>query len=354
MLHKGRYGRDGKRMEERRLGYALLSRCRGELMGLAMLWVMQFHSFAWRPKWQWLYYVKGLGFCGVDIFLFLSGMGLALSLCRKKQSYGGYLKRRLVRVLPTYWLVVGIYGVALRLAGRTTLKTVAWTISTLFYWFGKPHYFNWYVPALLGFYLLTPLTVALLRRVKYPQIVTALTWAACFAVHQLMSAPALGEIKGGFVMRLPVFVLGCVIGIWLAEERQLTRRGAALWCAVAALGLAMALTPQLYYVPTGFWFSLICAPLCLAVAWLLERLPKGGLRRGLREIGGASLEIYLVNVIFVLERGALEKIIPPAPDYLAFYAVTVPLNLLLGIALHYALSKPLSWLRSKVVSGSEG
>lgn len=339
-------------MENRGWGYELLSRCRGELMGLAMLWVMLFHAFLWRPKWQWLYYFKGIGFCGVDVFLLLSGMGLALSLCKREQRYGEYLKRRLVRVLPTYWLVTGVYGLALRLAGRTTLKTVAWTLSTLSYWCNRPSYFNWYVPALLGFYLITPAAVALLKRLKNPQWVIAVVWALAFVLFQLSASWGLGEVREGTITRLPVFMTGCMLGVYLARGKKLSGRGTAAWCALPLL-IPVIKKVQPYYLPNGLWFMLVCVPLCLAVAWLLERLPKGGFRRLLREIGGASLEIYLLNVVFVMERGLLEQVVPTGPNYLVFYALTIPLNLLLGIGLHYALSKPLDQLRDKLGSKSK-
>lgn len=336
-------------MEDRRWGYELLSHCRGELMGLAMLWVMLFHAFAWRPKWQWLYYFKGIGFCGVDIFLLLSGMGLALSLCKREQRYGDYLKRRLVRILPAYWLVVGIYGLALRLAKRTTLKTVAWTMSTLAFWCNKPNYFNWYVPALLGFYLIAPAAVALLKRVKLPQLVVGASWVLSFILYQVMTLAGWGEVADNAVTRIPIFLTGCMIGVYLSRGKKLTWQGTLGWCVLPIL-IPIIKRVQPYYLPNGLRLALVCVPLCLAVAWLMERLPKGGFRRGLREIGGASLEIYLLNVIFVLERELLEKVIPIGPNYLVFYGITIVLNLLLGIALHYALERPLRWLRGKLLS----
>lgn len=61
-------------------GYGLLSRYRGELMGLAMLWVMLFHAYKLRFGVLLLDGFKALGFAGVDIFLLLSGMGLYVSL----------------------------------------------------------------------------------------------------------------------------------------------------------------------------------------------------------------------------------------------------------------------------------
>lgn len=320
-------------------------------MGLATLWVMLFHAFAWNPKWQWLRDFKENGYCGVDVFLLLSGMGLALSLCRREQRYGDYLKRRLVRVLPAYWLVVGIYGVALRLVHRTSLKTMAWTLSTLFFWLNKPNYFNWYVPALLGFYLLAPAAVALLKRVKLPQLVVAASWLVSFVLYQL-TATHWGEVPDGAIARIPVFLTGCMIGVFLAQGKKLTWKGTAVWFLLPVLIPAVRRAVRPYYLPNGLWFALVCVPLCLAVAWLLEWLPKGGFRRGLREIGGASLEIYLLNVVFVLERPLLERVVPIGPNYLAFYGMTIPINLLLGIALHYALKKPLAWLGERLGSKS--
>ncbi len=335
-------------MEDRRWGYELLSRCRGELMGLAMLWVMLFHAFMWRPKWQWLYYFKGIGFCGVDIFLLLSGMGLALSLCKREQRYGEYLKRRLVRVLPTYWLVVGIYGLALRLAGRTTLKTVAWTMSTLYYWFSKPNYFNWYVPALLGFYLIAPAVTAWLKRSVNrisPWLLVFSVWLLVFILFRDLAS--WGEVREGTLTRLPIFLTGCILGFYLSQGKKLTPQGTAVWFLLPLL-IPVIRRAQSRYLPNGLWFMLVCVPLCLGLTWLLERLPEGGFRRGLREIGGASLEISLLNVVFVLERPLLEQIVPIGPNYLVFYALTVSLNILLGIALHYALARPLDWLRGKL------
>ena len=74
-------------------GYGLLSQYRGELMGLAMLWVMLFHAYELRFGVFLLDSFKALGFAGVDIFLLLSGMGLYVSLSRTHR--GGAVVRLL-------------------------------------------------------------------------------------------------------------------------------------------------------------------------------------------------------------------------------------------------------------------
>lgn len=329
--------------------YGLLSRCRGELMGLAMLWIMAYHAFFWTPAWPWLKDLKEQGFCGVDIFLLLSALGVSMSLSRRQESYWAYLKRRLVRVLPLYLLVSGVYALALRLAGRINLKTAAWTVSTLFYWLGKPHCFNWYIPALVGFYLIAPPAVRLLRRVRWPGMVVAVAWAGCFVLYHICAPTGPVELLGGTVMRLPVFLLGLLLGIFLSRGERLRLWQGAAWLALPWLIPVLQRIVRPYYLPAGFSFCLVCVPLCLAVAWLLERLPGGGLRWLLQKIGESSLEIYLLNVIFVREY-ALAAPLFSAPE--VQYAVTIPINILLGIGLHYLLKKPMSWLTEKVTGSA--
>ena len=74
---------------ERVHGLDLISKYRGAIMGFAALWILFFH------EWVTLFvnnqvgvniegYLKRIGFCGVDIFLLLSGIGLTFAI-RKGQ-----------------------------------------------------------------------------------------------------------------------------------------------------------------------------------------------------------------------------------------------------------------------------
>lgn len=337
----------------RALDYAVLSRCRSELMGLAMLWVLLFHAFSMQPRAMWLRAIKGAGFLGVDIFIFLSAMGLAMSLSRKQQSYGTYLKRRLVRVLPLYWLVVGVYGLALRLAGLTSLKTVVWSLSTLFYWFHKPNIFNWYIPGLLAFYLLAPPATALLRRCgRWKVAVTVALGFGCYPLLHFLNARGVTHIDD-VLFRIPVFLLGLLMGLFIAQGRRLTGWELCAWVALSCLTPAFRGMIHRYYLPTCMAFALKCVPACLALGWLLELLPKGGLRRLLRLIGMCSLEIYLLNVVMVLEYPRLSAFVPLGVNHSIYYAITICANILLGMALHYVAQKPMAWLTAKVTgSGS--
>ena len=321
--------------------YALLSRCRGELMGLALLWIMLFHTYhlAVIPLFP-LEWFKSVGYAGVDVFLFLSALGLALSLSRRKQRLGEYLTRRFVRILPTYWLVVGSYGLILRLAGRINLRTVLWNLSTLYYWFHIPNTFNWYVPALLAFYFLTPFLFRVLDRWRYRELLPALLWCFVLPFSTWLGFRGLVYVND-FVYRLPIFTLGLLLGWYIAHDRPLSGRDGAVWGALVLLSpLPGRFFPKVgVYFPPTLTFTLLCVPLCLVTARLLSGMREDALvRRGLRVLGESSLEIYLFNVIFVLEYDVFSAFLDLGPGRLFYYAFTTALNIGLGMLLHRLLA----------------
>lgn len=331
--------------ENRPLGYDVFSRYRGALMGFAMAWVLLFHTFHLIIETPWLKDLQSLGFFGVDIFIFLSAMGLSLSWTRKKQSYGAYLKRRLVRVLPLYWLVTGLYGLCLRLAGQTSIKTILWTMSTLFYWLNRSSYFNWYIPGLLFFYLLAPACAALLARVKRPGWLVAAGSVLVFPLFHLAEFHGLGHLVD-VIGRVPVFLMGALVGVYIARGRELTPRRLWLWAALPFLVPVLRPLTAPYYLPSTLAFAFGCVALCLVLSGLAAVLPAWA-ERGLELLGGCSLEIYLLNVVFVLEYDRLSALIPQF-----YYSITICANLLLGVALHYALKKPMAWLTAKVTGSA--
>lgn len=78
-----------------------ISRFRAEQMGAAMLFVILFHVALDRG--DPFYGLRRCGNVGVDIFLFLSGVGLWFAWT-KTPSVNHFYRRRLIRILPT-WLI---------------------------------------------------------------------------------------------------------------------------------------------------------------------------------------------------------------------------------------------------------
>ena len=100
---------------ERVHGLDLISKYRGAIMGFAALWILFFH------EWVTLFvnnqvgvniegYLKRIGFCGVDIFLLLSGIGLTFAI--RKGNVLTFYYRRIKRILLPF-LVMAIIRCAL-------------------------------------------------------------------------------------------------------------------------------------------------------------------------------------------------------------------------------------------------
>jgi peptidoglycan/LPS O-acetylase OafA/YrhL len=96
------------------LNFDFVSKYRTELMGVAIFWIFFYHTGVDIPILHGLFSV---GWIGVEIFFFVSGFGLCASL-QKNPSTGSFYKRRLVRILPTWWLILGAMNIiGVRLGG---------------------------------------------------------------------------------------------------------------------------------------------------------------------------------------------------------------------------------------------
>ena len=93
-------------MTIREIEWKDVSRYRGELMGAAILFIILFHVPLARS--DMFFGLRRCGNIGVDMFLFLSGIGLWYSWV-KNPSVSHFYKRRLLRIFPTWLVISSIY-----------------------------------------------------------------------------------------------------------------------------------------------------------------------------------------------------------------------------------------------------
>lgn len=147
------------------------------------------------------------GAFGVDIFFVISGFIMHKSIQRRSQSAGGFLRRRLVRIVPNYWFWTMVMGACCVLApaayacfGQPTVRSV---IGSLFF---VPHE----NPSGLGIYPL--LTVG--WTLNYEMVFYGL-FAACLLLPQRWTSLAAISI---LLLLVPLESLlsgyGAVVGPW--------------------------------------------------------------------------------------------------------------------------------------------
>ncbi|WP_044974081.1 acyltransferase [Ruminococcus sp. HUN007] len=246
-------------------GFTLVSKYRSAIMGFAALWILYFHVFGTvitmdHPIAAWIEArAKRFGYCGVDIFFLLSGMGLTYAITKSKLPVFYY--RRFKRI------VLPFVTVAL-LKAHTDHWTVKWffeCISGKAFYVNSIYMFLWFVPAILTLYILFPLYWLGFRKTggAFWTVTMILAW---FFVILILRDKIRGDLFG-FLNRIPVFMLGVLLGDLTKKHRELAFRRRA-WLPlflVFALGIYMLELAnfQSYYilVPTSNCFlpTLLCA-----------------------------------------------------------------------------------------------
>ena len=187
---------------------SLLSRHRSAIMGAAAVMIVFFHA-----EWTTAPGLPGIisreGQLGVDLFAFLTGYSLAHSLS-KRPSPAEYWKRRLRRLLPAYYVWLGvmvIIALGLMIFAHKRGDFLRWlllhTLPVGVWLNRRPQV--WYVSAALGYCAMAPLFFALLERARRPR------WmAAALVLAAGVAMPALSGMTDAYIalMRLPALILG--------------------------------------------------------------------------------------------------------------------------------------------------
>ncbi len=296
----------------------------------------------------------GVGSAGVDIFFVISGFIMVHSTAAAFAKPGAshlFLLRRIVRLVPLYWLVTScmVASLALR-AGtaaldRDTLKWAAASYAFLFYphvdgddfpFYAQGWTLNFEMVFYLGF-----AAVLWLRRS------TAL-WALSIGFLAL-------SVLGWFVV-LPwpatrltdsnsvEFVLGIVLAEVHARGFRLSARTAIALASAGAIVFALTIHSVDTWLPArGFVWG---PPALAIVAAAALFVPQGGgvLRGALEALGDASYSLYLVHYAFFTGLAVLlARFRPierfPVPLYCALCFVGA---IALAFAVHNFIEKPMT------------
>lgn len=311
-------------------------------MGFALLWVMSYHFFGLGAcetvgKALW-----SLGHAGVDIFFFLSGLGLTYSYYDRldtKTEITKYYKKRIIRIIPAYYFVIIISAFIY----QKGLTDVIWQLSCFGFWITKPFY-DWYVPSLLLFYMCFPLFVILSNKYGIKKI------SIIAIILMLIIVGGLVYIGRGtvilFFSRGPILILGCLVGKILKFKDHIISKyvlSVLICLAVVVFAIELYLScnfnasflrvTALHHLP----FVFVIPGLCFVLSYFFELLQKNVFLNwivvALQFLGTYSLEIYLTHI-------SLRQ----SPFY-----IYIPLAILLGFILNRIINIMNSslWLKRK-------
>lgn len=326
------------------LRWGLVSKYRNQLFGFSSLWIMLMHGLQFKPISRsslfqsWFFYpVIQVGGVGVDIFLFLSGMGLYYA-CQKRPKLSVFYRNRLKRILIPY-LTMGLlfWGFKdLFLTQKPILFLKDLSLST-FFTRGDDTF--WYISIILLMYLVAPLILRLFET-RQRKTLLFLAFALCTAQSFLVALyfPTFYDFIDKALTRVFIFVLGCYFGRIIREDRPLKSR----WLVYALLALTshsllLFLLEKCPAIPSGvvnrLWCSAAGFALCILLPVCLELLQAAPLHRFLAFLGGISLELYLSHVAL---KQVVKMTFPQFQKWHAAHSAAVYLCVMLGaVAVSY-------------------
>lgn len=251
---------------------SLLSKYRTQLMGIAILWIILRHSDFNDTLVPFIVRLaRRSGYGGVDIFFFLSGLGIYFAY--HKETVKTFFKKRFLRILPYYIPIVILFTLLFQYPnGIITLEGVFLRIFILDYWV-EADSLGWYIPVALLFYLLTPLIMKILGDSIAKRWIIVLL--AVFAIGFLFDFLGYWYIMNTIIFRLASYVLGIYIGYLIANKKKIN----IIWIAVSlAIGVVTYglqylygyknETIALYFSVLPFFF--LSLPLCAIFSYLFS------------------------------------------------------------------------------------
>ena len=302
-----------------------------------MLFVILFHVALDRG--DPFYGLRRCGNVGVDIFLFLSGVGLWFSWV-KTPDVRRFYRRRLLRIVPTWLVVATAFYLPDYLGARRFSRSIVDLIGDITinwdFWLHDELTF-WYVPAIMALYLVAPWYMRLVQNRPIYRWLPLLMVVWCVMVQWVLPIHhAVGHLEI-FWSRGPRFFIGSNFGELVRTRRQLP--GESVWLLLLTFLMTFGTCLYLEQVRHGhfplFVERMLYIPFTLCTVLVMNRIIRRmtqWVNSAFRFVGALSLEAYLIHIHFVLVY-----VQPYHMGYWATFLITV------------AITLPIAWLLQRAI-----
>ena len=277
-----------------------LSRYRTELMGIATIMILLCHAQPFGVHLPTiLNKIFTYGNQGVDIFLFLSGMGLYYSL-EKIQDVNQlfyWYKKRYKRILIPYFIIATPFFLHSTVYYDENIWYFISLISTISFW--TDHIGAWYIAMLIPIYLFAPeiknlCNILNVKRFKIGGVILAMLFTILYVIYDMgvMECSKIVDNIFGVLSRVPSFCIGMGIAPLVKKNVEIN----FLYVIILSLILYSVLH---HCLPDSNFPVLLAIPLLTIYILGLRYLDTKGFDMNiLTFMGVISLESYLTNVFF--------------------------------------------------------
>lgn len=277
------------------------SRFRSELMGVATILIILCHTTKYNLVMpSWLYTILGNCGAGVDIFLFLSGMGIFNSYANREKNKTSVYKwfwRRYIRIIiPCAFFIVPLSIIEYNLSSSENIDIngILLNLSGFGFLFEKGAL--WFVTCILFLYMITPLIHILLTS-KYKYLYASFLCIValfCGYVH-LTDSSILYKLQF-MLCRFPSYFIGYVLAKDINNKHKVS-----IWKLIIVplfvyiiffiLNRSIGTHLSLFWLQGIFLTSVISLMLKFAIVPKFLSL--------LRRLGSISLESYATNIMLI-------------------------------------------------------
>ena len=279
-----------------------LIKYRSVWMALAIMWVVVFHSMMIMPN-SILEFIKQIGYGGVDIFIFASGLGCYYSLS-KDSNINKFLKRRFDKLMPTFWCFLVVFILYKKLHEGIGITAIIGNILCIQSFTLKGDSFNWYICCIWLFYFLAPYIYFHTKNIKTKfSVIMYILFLLLFSIsfincHDLII----------MMTRLPLFFMGMYCAK-LSKIRNYKLSKTSIILSIISMIIGLIILKYCYvnyynylwnYGLHWYPFILIVPGLCTSISLLCLLIDDKKIGKNiikfLNVIGNNTFEVYLVHI----------------------------------------------------------
>jgi len=293
---------------------------------------------------------------GVDIFFIISG--LVIFLTGRTQKAGEFLTRRLIRIVPIYWLILGVNilgDIARQKDGPNMLSNALWSFAFIpslnmdnevF----PPATVGWSLNFEMYFYLICAGVILTLGAERLLRGTTAVILCAVVVGFATRSAVPWKEYPI-MVLLLPL-TLEFLAGMWIAHFSLAGRKSPPIIAALLAIGAVIWVAVGPTATPYDEWRVLSWGIPALALVWAVlstEKIIGYHKWKPALALGDSSYALYLVHPIVLGVLAALFNKFHFVEQRWLMFVIMVACSLIAGQLTHWLIERPMMRVLSSII-----
>lgn len=283
---------------------ANISKYRNEIYGVIALWIMLFHGanlgkVHLEKASVFLNDILIFGNVGVDIFLFLSGIGCFFSYT-KLQNPDQFYKNRFLKIAPAYFVFGGGYWIIFDLCQGKGFTTFLTDLSLYSFWkTGKQDF--WFIAFIVVMYAAYPL---IYRAFLNKKDIDYHSFFLCLIVIFLLNAYIKNYNSEWYknleiaLCRIPIFVIGCLAGFYVYYQKEPCQSFYYICFLIGITSPYICKTGGLPGMGGRYTYIVLGVALTVCFAEIFAFISCKWIHSFFGFLGEMSLELYIVHIAF--------------------------------------------------------